>query len=415
MRGWLYNRTPKGKLQFIVMRDGTGMIQAVAYRPDVGEEVWARCESLTQESSIIVTGLVRKDARALGGYELSLKNLEIVQIAEEYPITLKEHGTAFLMEHRHLWLRSTRQHAILKIRAEIIKACRDFLDDNGFTLVDTPILTPAACEGTTTLFETDYFGEKAFLSQSGQLYNEATIGALGRIYCFGPTFRAEKSKTRRHLMEFWMIEPEVAFYTQDDNMRLQEEFVSYIVQTVLAKRGRRAEGARARHDSLAAGHAALPAHHLRRGGRDPQEPTARRLPGATTSAATRRRCWPSSSTSRSSSPTTRPSARPSTCSPTRSARRSSSAATCSRPKATARSSAAASASTTSSCWSSASPSTSCRAEAFAWYLDLRRYGTVPALRLRHGHRAHRRLDLQAAAHPRDHPVPAHAGQDLPIS
>jgi asparaginyl-tRNA synthetase len=236
VRGWLYNRTPKGKLQFLIVRDGTGMIQAVAFRPEVGEDVWTRCESLTQESSVIVTGRVKKDARALGGYEMSLKSLEIIQVAEEYPIALKEHGTGFLMEHRHLWLRSNRQRAILKIRAEIIKACRDYLDDNGFTLVDAPILTPAACEGTSTLFETDYFEQKAYLSQSGQLYNEVDITALGRVYCFGPTFRAEKSKTRRHLMEFWMIEPEAAFYTQDDNMRLQEEFVSYIVQTVLARR-----------------------------------------------------------------------------------------------------------------------------------------------------------------------------------
>jgi asparaginyl-tRNA synthetase len=236
VRGWLYNRTPKGKLQFLIVRDGTGMIQAVAFRPQVGEEVWARCERLTQESSIIVTGMVRKEPRAPGGYEMSLTNLDIVQIADEYPIALKEHGTGFLMEHRHLWLRSPRQRAILKVRAEIIRACRNYLDDHGFTLVDAPILTPAACEGTSTLFETDYFGDKAYLSQSGQLYNEATIAALGRTYCFGPTFRAEKSKTRRHLMEFWMIEPEAAFYTQEDNMRLQEEFVSYIVQTVLKNR-----------------------------------------------------------------------------------------------------------------------------------------------------------------------------------
>jgi asparaginyl-tRNA synthetase len=235
VRGWLYNRTPKGKLQFLIVRDGTGMMQAVAFRPQVGEDVWARCDSLTQESSIIVTGAVRKDARALGGYEMSLKDLQIVQVAEEYPIALKEHGTAFLMEHRHLWLRSTRQHAILKIRAEIIRSCRTFLDDQGFTLVDAPILTPAACEGTSTLFETDYFEQKAYLSQSGQLYNEATIGALGRTYCFGPTFRAEKSKTRRHLMEFWMVEPEAAFYTQDDNMELQEQLVSHIVQSVISK------------------------------------------------------------------------------------------------------------------------------------------------------------------------------------
>jgi len=236
IRGWLYNRTPKGKLQFLMVRDGTGMIQAVAFRPQVGKEVWARCESLTQESSIIVTGNVRKDPRAPGGFELSLQNLEIVQLAEEYPIALKEHGAGFLMEHRHLWLRTQRQHAILRVRAEIIRACREYLDNHGFTLVDAPILTPAACEGTSTLFETDYFGEKAYLSQSGQLYNEATIAALGKVYCFGPTFRAEKSKTRRHLMEFWMIEPEAAYYTQEDNMRLQEDMISYVVQTVLHKR-----------------------------------------------------------------------------------------------------------------------------------------------------------------------------------
>ena len=236
LKGWVYSRTDKGKLQFLIVRDGTGMIQAVAFRPQVGEDVWARCESLTQESSIIVTGAVRKEARAPGGYEMSLANLEIVQVADEYPISLKEHGTAFLMEHRHLWLRSTRQHAILKVRAEIIRATRNYLDDQGFTLVDTPILTPAACEGTSTLFETDYFDEKAYLAQSGQLYNEADIAALGRVYCFGPTFRAEKSKTRRHLMEFWMVEPEAAYYTQEDNMRLQEGLVSYVVQTALDKR-----------------------------------------------------------------------------------------------------------------------------------------------------------------------------------
>jgi asparaginyl-tRNA synthetase len=236
VRGWLYNRTPKGKLQFLIVRDGTGMIQAVAFRPQVGEEVWARCESLTQESSLIITGAVRKEPRAPGGYEMSLSDVHIVQVAEEYPIALKDHGTAFLMEHRHLWLRSTRQHAILKVRAEIIRATRNYLDDQGFTLVDTPILTPAACEGTSTLFETDYFEDKAYLAQSGQLYNEADIAALGRVYCFGPTFRAEKSKTRRHLMEFWMVEPEAAFYTQEENMQLQEGLVSHVVQTVLNKR-----------------------------------------------------------------------------------------------------------------------------------------------------------------------------------
>lgn len=241
VRGWLYNKTHKGKLYFLLVRDGSGTVQAVAFRRDVSEEAWQACEDLTQESSVMVTGTVRQDSRAPGGFELSLRDVQVVQIAVDYPIAPKEHGVGFLMEHRHLWLRSSHQHAILRVRAAVIKAVRDYLDDHGFINVDAPILTPAACEGTSTLFETEYFEAKAYLSQSGQLYNEATIGAFGRVYCFGPTFRAEKSKTRRHLAEFWMVEPEVAFATQDDNMRLQEEFVSYIVQTVLKTRARELE------------------------------------------------------------------------------------------------------------------------------------------------------------------------------
>ena len=223
IRGWLYAKTGKGRLHFLRVRDGTGIIQAVAFKKEVSPEVFDRVGNVTQESSIVVTGLVRADERAPGypgGYEIGLRELEIVQLAEEYPITPKEHGIEFLMEHRHLWLRSSRQAAVLKIRHEIIKACRDFYDDRGFILVDTPIFTPAAVEGTTTLFETDYFGERAYLTQSGQLYSEASIAALGKVYCFGPTFRAEKSKTRRHLTEFWMVEPEVAYADLDDNMRL---------------------------------------------------------------------------------------------------------------------------------------------------------------------------------------------------
>ena len=236
VRGWVYNRTDKGKLRFLLIRDGTGTVQAVVFAGNVSEEVFSAADSLTQESSVEVTGEVRKDARAPGGFELDVAHLRIVHKAAPYPITPKEHGTAFLMEHRHLWIRSTRQHAVLRIRSEIIRAARDYLDNNGFTLVDTPILTPAACEGTTTLFELDYFGELAYLSQSGQLYNEATCASLGKTYCFGPTFRAEKSKTRRHLTEFWMVEPEVAFADLDDLMVLTEEYVSYIVQQVLEKR-----------------------------------------------------------------------------------------------------------------------------------------------------------------------------------
>ena len=237
VKGWVYNRTDKGKLRFLLIRDGTGTVQAVVFAGNVSEEVFSAADSVAQESSVEVTGEVRQDARAPGGVELDVTHLRIVHQAEPYPITPKEHGTSFLMEHRHLWIRSTRQHAVLRIRSEIVKAARDYLDDHGFTLVDTPILTPAACEGTTTLFELDYFGQLAYLSQSGQLYNEATCASLGKTYCFGPTFRAEKSKTRRHLMEFWMVEPEVAFADLDDLMVLTEEYVSYIVQQVLEKRG----------------------------------------------------------------------------------------------------------------------------------------------------------------------------------
>jgi len=237
LKGWVYNRTDKGKLRFLMIRDGSGLIQAVVFQKAVPPEVFTAADTVAQESSVIVAGKVRADQRAPGGYEMDVSNLEVVQLAEPYPITPKEHGTAFLMENRHLWLRSSRQHAALRVRSEIIKGCRDFFDDRGFVLVDTPIITPAACEGTTTLFELDYFGEKAFLTQSGQLYNEADCMAFGKVYCFGPTFRAEKSKTRRHLMEFWMIEPEVAFAELDDIMKLAEDLISYLVQRVLEKRG----------------------------------------------------------------------------------------------------------------------------------------------------------------------------------
>ncbi len=239
IRGWLYAKTGKGRLQFLRVRDGTGIAQAVAFERDVPPQVFQRVQEVTQESSIIVTGTVRTDDRAPGypsGYEVGLKDLQIVQLAEEYPITPKEHGIEFLMEHRHLWLRSTQQWAILRIRATIIKAIRNWLDDHGFLLVDTPLLTPAAAEGTTTLFEVDYFGTPAYLSQSGQLYNEATIGAFGKTYCFGPAFRAEKSKTRRHVMELWMVEPEAAYVELDECMEIEEQLVSYIVQSVLAER-----------------------------------------------------------------------------------------------------------------------------------------------------------------------------------
>jgi asparaginyl-tRNA synthetase len=236
LRGWVYNKRSSGKLQFILLRDGTGVIQCVAFKGNFLPEQFEALDKLTQESSIEVTGKVRKDARSPGGYELDVSGFKIHQVAENYPITPKEHGTAFLMENRHLWLRSSRQHAIIKIRHEVMKACRDYLDDLGFTLVDTPIFTPNACEGTTTLFETQYFDQTAYLTQSGQLYNEATAAAFGKTYCFGPTFRAEKSKTRRHLMEFWMVEPEVAYATLEDNMQLAEGLICFILERVLTRR-----------------------------------------------------------------------------------------------------------------------------------------------------------------------------------
>jgi len=242
VRGWLYNIRSSGKICFPILRDGTGLLQCILLKNAVSPELFEQAKNLTQESSLEVTGIVRKlpeGKTAPGGVEMEIKDLKVLQLVRvdcPFPITPKEHGIEFLMDQRHLWLRSHRQHAILRIRHEIIRAVRNFFDHNGFTLVDTPIFTPAACEGTTTLFGVDYFEEKAFLTQSGQLYNEATAAAFGKVYCFGPTFRAEKSKTRRHLTEFWMVEPEVAFATLDDIMALAEEFISYIVQSALANR-----------------------------------------------------------------------------------------------------------------------------------------------------------------------------------
>ncbi|MGQ9705986.1 MAG: asparagine--tRNA ligase [bacterium] len=234
IRGWMFNKRSSGSIYFLQLRDGTGRVQGVVIKGEVEDSVFELAERLTMESSVEITGVVREDKRAPGGYELTIKDIKVIQIADEdYPIQKKEHGVDFLLTNRHLWIRSERQMTILKIRAFIMKASCDFFDGKGFVRVDTPILTPASCEGTTTLFETDYFGEKVYLAQSGQLYNEATIMAFGKTYCFGPTFRAEKSKTRRHCMEFWMLEPEIAFYGLDENMTLQEEYISYLVEQVL--------------------------------------------------------------------------------------------------------------------------------------------------------------------------------------
>jgi asparaginyl-tRNA synthetase len=230
IKGWLYTKRSSGKIHFLQIRDGTGTVQCVVSKNDVSQTVFEISDGLPQESSIIIRGVVRADPRSPIGYEIGVTDVQLVQTAEEYPISPKEHGVSFLMDHRHLWIRSSRQHAILKIRSELIKACR------GFVLLDAPIFTPAACEGTTTLFQVDYFEDKAYLTQSGQLYMEAGAMAFGKVYCFGPTFRAEKSKTRRHLTEFWMIEPEVAYYTLKEDMDLAEDFVEYIVAQVVKSR-----------------------------------------------------------------------------------------------------------------------------------------------------------------------------------
>ncbi|HEV8632467.1 MAG TPA: asparagine--tRNA ligase [Thermoanaerobaculia bacterium] len=235
VRGWVAGARSSGKIAFLQVRDGGGVVQCVVSRRDVSEPTWENAVRLTQESSVRVVGRARRDDRAPGGVELHVTELEVYQLAQDFPITPKEHGTAFLMEHRHLWLRSSKQRAALRVRSEVEQAIRDFFYQREFTLIDSPILTPAACEGTSTLFETDYFGDKAFLSQSGQLYLEPAAAALGKVYCFGPTFRAEKSKTRRHLMEFWMVEPEVAFLEFDGLCDLAEEFLVYLVGRVLER------------------------------------------------------------------------------------------------------------------------------------------------------------------------------------
>jgi asparaginyl-tRNA synthetase len=237
LRGWVYNTRSGGKIRFLILRDGTGYLQCVAGAQDVTPEEFDLLGRLDQESSVIVTGIPREDKRAPGGVELTLKSVKLVSAAVDYPITPKEHSSSFLLDHRHLWLRSRKQHVALKVRHHTIAAIRDYLNNHGFINLDTPIFTPNACEGTSTLFETDYFGDKAYLTQSGQLYNEATMAAFGRVYAFGPTFRAEKSKTRRHLTEFWMVEPEVAYMELPELMELEEDFFCYIIARVLENCG----------------------------------------------------------------------------------------------------------------------------------------------------------------------------------
>ena len=236
LKGWLYNKRSSGKMQFLLVRDGTGIVQCVLFKGDASEELFSLCDTISQESSVIVNGTVREDKRSPSGVELTILNINVVQKAEEYPISLKSHGPDFLLGNRHLWIRSKKQHATLRIRDEIVKAIRDYFYERDFVLIDAPVFTPAACEGTTTLFEVDYFDDKAYLTQSGQLYMEAACMAFGKVYCFGPSFRAEKSKTRKHLTEFWMVEPEIAYADLNDVMDMTEDFVSYIIQRVIKNR-----------------------------------------------------------------------------------------------------------------------------------------------------------------------------------
>ncbi len=235
IKGWLYNKRSSGKIAFLQLRDGTGFVQGVAVKNELSDETFSLCKEISQESSIMVTGIVRKDDRAPSGYELTITSIQPVSLSAEYPITMKEHGIEFLMDFRHLWMRNPRQHATLTIRANINRAIREFLDSEGFVLIEPPIITANSCEGTTNLFELNYFDQKAYLSQTGQLYNEAAAMAFGKVYSFGPTFRAEKSKTRRHLNEFWMIEPEMAYFNHQDNMELQERLIEHIVKSILEK------------------------------------------------------------------------------------------------------------------------------------------------------------------------------------
>ncbi len=377
IKGWLYAKTGKGKLQFLQVRDGTGIIQCVVFKKEVSPEAFDAAQRLTQESSLVVTGTVRADERAPGipgGIEIDVTDLEVVQfVTDEYPITLKEHGIDFLLSNRHLWIRSSRQWATLRVRATIIKAIRDWLDDHGFILMDTPILTPAACEGTTTLFETDYHGTPAYLSQSGQLYNEADIMAFGKVYCFGPTFRAEKSKTRRHIQEFWMVEPEMAYVDLWGDLEVQEQFVSYVVQTTLERRrdelkllGRDLSPLERVQPPFPRIHYDQAVEMINRAAKQgwwssPTTSRCRPLPGATILARRTKPTWLPSSTGRSLSITTRPRSRPSTWPRSRTGPRPAALRTCWLRRGTARSSAAASARATWHFWKPRSSVTTCPA------------------------------------------------------
>ena len=409
--GWLYNLRRSGKIAFPILRDGYGVMQCVAVKANLPEELFETIKNLTQESSIIVTGKIREEQRAPGGYEMDVENLEVMQRvpeADPYPITPKEHGIDFLMDHRHLWLRSQRQHAILRVRHEVIKAVRDYFDSHGFTLVDTPIFTPAACEGTTTLFEVNYFDdEKAYLTQSGQLYNEATAMAFGKTYCFGPTFRAEKSKTRRHLTEFWMVEPEMAYATLEDVKRVAEELIVFIVGRVLENR--REELKRLERDvtKLEAIQAPFP--------RMSYDDAVKILQAKGSEIQ-----WGGDFGGTDETMLTEDQTRPIMVDRFPAAIK----AFYLQPDAERPEVALGVDVLAPEGYGEIigggqrihDPELLLKRieehhlprEAFEWYIDLRKYGTRAARRLRHGHRALRRLDLRPGAHPRNHRVSAHA-------
>ena len=423
LRGWLYNLRESGKLLFPIFRDGTGTIQGVAHVKSVSPEVFEALKGLTQESSVIVTGKVRADKRAPGGYELDVEDLQVVQRVPEsdpYPITPKEHGVDFLMEHRHLWVRSPRQSSILRIRAEIMRAAAEYFDSNGFIRTDPPILTPAACEGTSTLFPVDYFGDPAYLTQSGQLYIEATALALGKVYSFGPTFRAEKSKTRRHLTEFWMIEPEVAFMDLDGLLELAENFISHIVQSVLKNRAPELAVIGRDPAKLEAIVPALPAPALRR--------SLPRCSTRPTGTATSKR---PSSTATTSAPPTKPGSASQFDSPSWSTAipadvkafymepdphdpRFALCVDVLAPEGYGEIIGGSQRVSSFELLNARIEQHKLPKEAFQWYLDLRRYGSVPHSRLRHGHRARGRLDLRPRPRPRNHPLRPHAPPHLPV-
>ncbi len=409
IRGWLHNRRSSGKIHFLVVRDGSGFLQVVMGKNDVGEDAFKAADHLAQETSIIVRGNVRADARAKGGHELIASGFDVVGVSHDYPITPKEHGVDYLMDRRHLWIRAERQTAILKVRHEVINAVRDFFNGEGFILADTPIFTPAACEGTTTLFPVQYFDDTtAYLTQSGQLYNEANAMALGKVYCFGPTFRAEKSKTRRHLTEFWMVEPEMAYADLNDVMDLAERLVDERRRARARPPRQRAEAARARHHEARSGEDAVPAHDLRRGSADCWSTRASRSSTGPTSAARTRRCCRSSSTRRSASPHYPSAVKAFYMKPDPQQLDRALCVDVLAPEGYGEIIGGGQRLDDLDLLLARIKQHELPQEAFEWYLDLRRYGTVPHGGFGMGIERVRDVAVRPRTRPRDHPLPAHA-------